>query len=226
MMLQQTQVDRVLPKYSAFLKRFPNITALATAPLSAVLKEWQGLGYNRRAKYLHEAGKAVVAIHSGIIPRSKEVLMALPGVGHYTAGAIRAFAFDEPDDCIETNIRTVLTHHLFSHRKKVSDQELLIILPRVRGKTSPRTFYAAMMDYGAFLKLRGVRINHKKKGYVKQKPFKGSMREVRGAVLRTLLYEQRLQSLHYPQVLIQKAIQELGDEGLIPKIGRKFVLPK
>jgi A/G-specific adenine glycosylase len=83
-----------------------------------------------------------------------------------------------------------------------------------------------MMDYGAFLKLRGVRINHKKKGYVKQKPFKGSLREVRGAVLRTLLHEKQLQSLHYPQIMIQKAMQELRDEGLISKIGRKFVLPK
>lgn len=226
LMLQQTQVDRVVPKYEAFKRRFPTVTALAKAPLSSVLKEWQGLGYNRRAKFLHEAAKAILARHAGKIPRDRKNLEALPGIGHYTAGAIRAFAFDESDDFLETNIRTVLTHHFFTKRREVSDQELLTILPRVRGRTSPRVFYSAMMDYGAFLKKKGIRINHKKKGYRKQKPFKGSLREVRGAVLRALVQGKSVSELEYPQEKIHHAVTQLVGERMIIQKGKKILLSK
>lgn len=225
LMLQQTQVDRVIPKYTAFMKRFPTIAALAKVPLSQVLKEWQGLGYNRRAKFLHEAAKAVVAKHKGSIPRERQSLEALPGIGHYTAGAIRAFAFDEPDDFLETNIRTVLTHHFFAKQKKVADQELLNTLPRVRGRVSPREFYSAMMDYGAFLKLRGIRINHKKKGYRTQKPFLGSLRQVRGAVLRSLVQGKSPLVLEYPEAMVQRAVLQLIREKMIVQRGRQIALP-
>lgn len=224
LMLQQTQVDRVIPKYAAFMKRFPSVAVLAAAPLSEVLKEWQGLGYNRRAKFLHGAAKAVVLQHGGVIPRYRRALEALPGIGHYTAGAVRAFAYDEGDDFVETNIRTVLTHHLFPKRRVVSDEELLSLLPRVRGRLSPRDFYAAMMDYGAHLKSKGVRINHKKKGYVKQKPFKGSIRQVRGAVLRALLNNEPMTTLHYPKDMIRKAADQLVSEKMIVKKGGSFAL--
>ena len=89
-MLQQTQVERVVPLYKKFLKQFPKVRALAEAPLAAVLRAWQGLGYNRRAKFLHEAAKDVVLRHAGIVPREYEALIALSGIGTYTAAAVRA----------------------------------------------------------------------------------------------------------------------------------------
>src|SRR3989344_4049668 len=106
-MLQQTQVPRVIPKYKEFLKVFPTLRVLAKAPLANVLRVWSGLGYNRRAKFLHDAAKEVVLKHAGNMPRDIDALLALPGVGEYTAKAVRIFAFNEPEVLIETNIRTV-----------------------------------------------------------------------------------------------------------------------
>ena len=103
-MLQQTQVERVIPYYTNFLKQFPAPQALAKAPLSQVLVAWQGLGYNRRAKYLQDAAK--------ILAKEGWKGQKLPGVGPYTMGAVDAFAFNKPSAFIETNIRTVLFHHM------------------------------------------------------------------------------------------------------------------
>lgn len=114
LMLQQTQVDRVLPKYREFLRAFPSVGALAKAPLSQVLFHWQGLGYNRRAKFLHETAKVVVKDYGGKLPSNPLQLEKLPGIGPYTARAVAAFAFNQPVVFIETNIRTVYLHHYFS----------------------------------------------------------------------------------------------------------------
>jgi A/G-specific adenine glycosylase len=107
-MLQQTQVDRVIPKYAAFLGLFPTLQALADAPASAVIRAWAGLGYNRRALNLQRACQAVVERHGGVMPRSVEELRALPGIGAYTAGAIACFAFEQDVGFVDTNIRRVL----------------------------------------------------------------------------------------------------------------------
>lgn len=107
-MLQQTGVDRVRGKYQEFLRRFPNVRALATASLGDVLRAWAGLGYNRRAKFLHECAKAIVAEHGGKFPRSMEELMRLPGVGRSTAAGIMAFAWNREEPMIDTNVRRVL----------------------------------------------------------------------------------------------------------------------
>lgn len=188
-MLQQTQVSRVVPKYKSFLTQFPTFEALANAPLLEVLKEWQGLGYNRRAKFLHQTAKTVVNEHKGKFPRSSEAMEALPGIGPYTARAIAAFAFNTPEVFIETNIRTVFTHHYFADANKVSDKELLPLIERdlKKSKMEPREFYAALMDYGSHLKANGVRINNKSKHYTKQSKFEGSNRQRRGIALRAAL---------------------------------------
>lgn len=111
-MLQQTQVERVLYKYKLFLKKFPDIKTLAQASLSDVLKTWQGLGYNRRAKYLLDT--AHIIYHSKLKwPKSQTGLMSLPGIGQSTAGAILAFAYKQPVVFIETNIRRVFIHEFF-----------------------------------------------------------------------------------------------------------------
>ena len=149
-MLQQTQVPRVTEKYKEFLKKFPTVRALAKAPLSDVLKVWSGLGYNRRAKYLHDAAKQIVEV--GNI--KKALAHPLPGVGPYTRAAVLVFAFNEPDVLIETNIRGAYIHHFFPMRRSVSDTEISTLLSKVGAGEDPREWHWALMDYGAYLKRR------------------------------------------------------------------------
>ncbi len=227
-MLQQTQVERVIPYYHAFLERFPNVTALSGAPLSAVLKAWQGLGYNRRAKMLHEAAKAVVREHGGVFPTTEEALRSLPGVGPYTAGAVAAFAYNTDVLIIETNIRTVVTHHCFSDRDSVSDAEVLEVLKKAHPSGDSRTWYWALMDYGSRLKRSGVRINAKRKGYTKQTSFSGSDRQARGALLRELAKGPSRSLIGIlgddRKKQVQAQLTALMAEGLIEKRGSAYRL--
>ncbi|HWH16400.1 MAG TPA: A/G-specific adenine glycosylase [Candidatus Paceibacterota bacterium] len=185
-MLQQTQVDRVRPLYARFLERFPTVAALAEAPLREVLVLWQGLGYNRRARMLHDAAKAIVATHGGKVPKDIQALEALPGIGHYTARAVAAFAYNADVVFVETNLRTAVIHEFFKDREEVRDTEILAVLAKAHPAGESRRWYAALMDYGAHLKRSGVRVNAKSATYVKQAPFRGSEREARGALLRAL----------------------------------------
>lgn len=182
-MLQQTQVDRVLPFYKDFIKKFPTAKKLAAAPLSDVLKSWQGLGYNRRAKMLHAAAKEI-AIRR--MPCTVVELEKLSGVGPYTARALAAFAYNQDVILVETNIRTAIIHHFFSAREKVSDTEIEEILTYVLPKGRAREWYSALMDYGAHLKRSGVSQNARSRHYTKQSKFVGSLREARGALIREL----------------------------------------
>ncbi len=181
-MLQQTQVERVIPFYTKFLKQFPTAKSLAAAPLSAVLKAWQGLGYNRRAKMLHQAAKELGTRRE----LSVEELEKLPGVGPYTARAVAAFAYNQDVIFVETNIRTVIIHHFFPKKKKVSDTEIEKILTQAFPKGKSRQWYSALMDYGASLKRGGVSHNARSTTHTKQSTFAGSLREARGAILREL----------------------------------------
>ncbi len=181
-MLQQTQVDRVVPFYNKFIKKFPTAKKLAAAKLPSVLKTWQGLGYNRRAKYLHDAAK--------VIAREGFTGQRLPGVGPYTRGAVLAFAFNKPEVFIETNIRTVIFYHSnILQNTRMTDLELLPVVEKLlkKSKMQPREFYTALMDYGAHLKKQGVKLNTQSKHYTKQSKFEGSARQLRGAILRELL---------------------------------------
>lgn len=108
MMLQQTQVDRAIPKYHAFVERFPTVQELAAAPLAEVIRLWAGLGYNRRAVHLQRAAQAVVAEHGGRFPMRLPALLDLPGIGAYTARALLSFAANEPVAVVDTNVRRVL----------------------------------------------------------------------------------------------------------------------
>lgn len=138
-MLQQTQVDRVLPKYRAFLKRFPNIRALAAASLADVIREWKGLGYNSRALRLKRIAEEAVKKFGGKVPRDLESLRGLKGIGPYTAAALRAFAFDEDDAAVDTNVRRVL------QRLTLRDVEPQALVPPGRG----HDWNSALMDFGA-----------------------------------------------------------------------------
>jgi A/G-specific adenine glycosylase len=217
LMLQQTQVHRVVPKFLEFISLFPDFPALAKAPLSEVLIAWQGLGYNRRAKYLHELAKAVVAL--GGLPDKQEELVKLPGIGKNTAGAILAYAFDQPVVYIETNIRTVYLHHFFADRFDVDDKELLPIIERTLERDEPRAWYSALMDYGTFLKKQGLGRNNASKHYKKQSKFEGSVRQMRGAILRALasgpLGRLELKNMVGADERFDAALRQLRQECLI-----------
>lgn len=230
-MLQQTQVERVIPYYHTFLKKFPTVRVLANASLSEVLKAWQGLGYNRRARMLHEAAKVVVTTYNGRMPHDSVCLMTLPGVGPYTAGAVAAFSSNEDSIIIETNIRTAVLHHFFPYTEQVSDAEIRSVLEKVYPVGRAREWYAALMDYGAMLKRRGVKRNAQAKGYAKQKAFKGSSREARGAILRALLDGSKTKAGLVKifgsdrHVQVEAQLMKLCSEGMVEKMGARFSLP-
>jgi A/G-specific adenine glycosylase len=186
LMLQQTQVDRVIPKFEAFIAHFPDERTLAAASLSEVLTLWSGLGYNRRAKYLHEAAKMIMKDFDGIFPSAYDDLLRLPGVGPNTAGAILAYAFNQPIVFIETNVRTVYFHHFFEDGDKIPDSQLKKVVEETIDKDNPREFYWALMDYGASLKKQGVGRIQQSAHYKKQSALKGSAREIRGQIVRVL----------------------------------------
>lgn len=191
-MLQQTQVERVLAKYEPFIRLFPDFTALAAGPLDLLLRAWQGLGYNRRALSLKKAAADVAERFRGSLPSSVDALATLPGVGCATAASIAAFAFNVPVPFIETNIRTVFIHFFFQGRERVSDREILPLVEETLDRDDPRSWYYALMDYGAMLKKEGQKAHRKSAAYRRQTPFRGSDRQVRGAILRLLVSETGL----------------------------------
>jgi A/G-specific adenine glycosylase len=220
-MLQQTQVDRVIPKFHQFMMAFPTIQALATAPLGDVLKVWSGLGYNRRAKFLHEAAKKIINEFNGSIPETFDTLVQLPGVGPNTAGAILAYSFNKPAIFIETNVRTVYFFHLFPDNSSISDKELKEKVAETIDTEHPREWYWALMDYGAFLKNEGAGQIDRSKHYKKQAPLKGSLREVRGLILKSLaggdLTQNELADSMPHDDRFERALADLESEKLIAR---------
>lgn len=146
-MLQQTQVKTVLPYYERFLKRFPNVEALARAPLDRVLHAWAGLGYYRRAESLKTAARQIVREHGGKLPRDYQQLRALPGIGDYTAGALLSIAFGENYPAIDGNVRRVLGR-LDSTQNETKIRAVATKL--VSGKR-PGDVNQALMELGATL---------------------------------------------------------------------------
>lgn len=219
MMLQQTQVDRVVPKFEVFIAAFPTVEALAAAPLSEVLKLWSGLGYNRRAKFLHEAAKRITHEFKGDFPNTLEALVSLPGVGMNTAGALLAYSFNQPVVFIETNIRTVYFHHYFNDDTTVTDAQLRDIAQRTMDYEHPREWYWGMMDYGSYLKRQGVGRNDKSHHYKKQSALKGSVREVRGAILKVLaggdMAVAELRQATFDDERFEVALEGLLRDGLV-----------
>lgn len=227
LMLQQTQVSRVITKYQEFLELFPTVETLAESSLAAVLTVWNGLGYNRRAKFLHLAAKAIMQDFGGQFPDSEANLVKLPGVGKNTAGAILAYAFNQPVVFVETNIRTVYFHHFFSSREAVTDGEVVELVGETLGTANPREWYWALMDYGSYLKASGIKLNMLSKHYSKQSQFAGSKRQIRGQVIRTLAMQDATTdtlSVAIPDSRLPDVLQDLLVEGLITKSGQKYHL--
>lgn len=222
-MLQQTQVSRVIEKYNEFLHEFPTLETLARATLAKVLSVWSGMGYNRRAKYLKQMAEMIMQKYGGKIPQDFATLCTLPGVGTYTASAVRVFAHNEPDVLLETNVRAVYIHHFFCntsdlpHDKKttrkivksdftISDTEILAIARGAAEGQDPREWHWALMDYGSHLKKLHPNPSRKSATYTKQSKFEGSVRQVRGEILRILKKDPQTEANIYSLIRANKQI--------------------
>lgn len=244
-MLQQTQVNRVVPKFRSFISLFPTVDALASASLGSVLQAWQGLGYNRRAKFLWQSAQKIIF---GGIP---DDLTELPGVGSNTAGAIMTYTFNKPVLFIETNIRTVYIHHFARGVETVPDSLIRSLLAQTLGNVSEqeneptatksqspiteqvkkeglsnyRDFYWALMDYGSYLKINEGNVSRRSKHYAKQTAFNGSKRQIRGAVIRALSSKPHtVAELNIQDERVAAVLSELLDEGLIYHDGTRYCL--
>ncbi len=196
-MLQQTQVPRVIEKFKQFRQRFSSFEMLAEAPQSEIVALWQGLGYNRRAIFLHKSAQYIMSHFNGVLPKDPEKLVKLPGIGPATASSIAVYAYNEPFVFIETNIRAVFIHHFFNDRNDVHDEELVPLIESTLDRIDPYHWYSALMDYGTLLKSAHKNPARKSRHHVKQSTFKGSQREIRGKIIRliTELTQVRLDSL-------------------------------
>ncbi len=221
-MLQQTQADRVVKKYVEFLEIFPTVHSLASSSFNRVIRSWQGLGYNRRALYLKQAAKVIVEKYEGHIPREEMKLRELPGVGPYTAAAVPTFAYNIPTVFIETNIRSAFIHHFFSARKKVKDREIIPLIRDALPRRNPREWYQALMDYGAYVKRIHGNPGRRSAHHVRQSSFRGSNREIRGAIVR-LLAEKKMRETELTERLTadraraRENLSRLREEGMIRK---------
>lgn len=246
-MLQQTQVGRVIPKYQEFLKTFPTIEVLAGADLAEVIRLWSGLGYNRRAKYLHEAARKLVSKEQ---PWKQEELTALKGIGTNTANAIAVYAYNLPLTFIETNIRTVFIHCFFTENESVDDKEIIELvkstLPEEEQEQSEervhstseairnsadmsryRQWYWALMDYGTYLKTVHGNASRRSSHYTKQSAFEGSRRQLRGKVLcllQTRAMDYRSLAADIDDERLDGVLEDLVKESMIQKSNDTYSL--
>jgi A/G-specific adenine glycosylase len=223
-MLQQTQVERVIPKYKAWLKQWPTWAALAGAGRRELLKAWSGLGYNRRAVYLGRLASIIVDRFDGQLPDNPDILQTLPGFGPYTAHAVLIFAFNRPFITIDTNIRRVLSHE-FNLPRGVSKADLEDLARRLLPRGRSRDWHNALMDYSrAVLPVRLPAAPPTGK----RPPFQGSRRQIRGEIIRRLTASGRVaidRIAGEKQWAIEKvadAAESLRKEGLV-RIGKRFI---
>ena len=231
-MLQQTQVERVMDKYETFLSVFPDVTALSRAPLRKILTVWQGLGYNRRAIALRKTSRIIENTFQGIVPPSVELLETFPGIGRATASAICAFAFRKPVVFIETNIRRVYILFFFQEQENITDRQIFPLVGETLDRTNPRKWYYALMDYGAMLKKEQQNPNRKSAHYHKQAPFMNSDRRIRGMIIKALCAKEEFSledMIKYFQLdpeRVKRNLLQLKKEGFIKNKGDKFFIER
>ena len=236
-MLQQTQVSRVLPAYRRFLRRFPTLRALSRAALGEVLREWSGLGYNRRARDLHRIART----HTSGLPRTVADLDALPGIGAYTSAAVACFAFDEPTAFADTNIRRVLGRAVLG--RLATDGEAVALDARFRSRRQNARWHHALMDIGATIciakaprcdvcPIRGVcdYDGIETPPQRKQSPFAASDRRIRGAIVRQLAVSTRgvkVETLRrgIKDARVPRLVLALAREGLVEVSSGSVRLP-
>ncbi len=223
-MLQQTQTHRVVSKFEEFIISFPDFESLSEASLAEVLSVWQGLGYNRRGKYLHQSAQRIVEYYDGFLPDDLSVLVQLPGIGPATAASIAAFAYNAPTIFIETNIRSVFIHTFFNKSaEKIDDKILLDLIAQTVDTSNAREWYYALMDYGVYLKKNLLNPSRKSKHYSKQSKFEGSKRQIRGAIIKILLQQKSMSVKDLIKNIADKenrtacVVDDLVDEELITK---------
>ena len=230
-MLQQTQVDRVKIKYAEFLSSFPALAALASAPLTDVLRIWQGLGYNRRAIALKRCAEEIVSRYAGRFPSDTAELETLTGIGPYTARAVAAFAFGIAEPLIETNIRTVFIHFYFHGRDTVHDREIMPLVAATLDRRNPREWYYALMDFGAMLKQRHPNPGRRSRHHVKQSRFEGSNRQMRSRLLRAVIAGQGSSVAELAVLLgaeqedVQRNLADMEREGFLCQINCGYRIP-
>jgi len=236
-MLQQTQASRVVTAFGSFLRRFPTVRALAAATRGDVVREWGGLGYNRRAVRLSEAARIVVRDHGGRIPRDPATLRGLPGVGPYTAAAVASLGFGEPVAVVDTNVRRVVSRvHLGVDGHEVSSKEAWGLAEGWLDRDDPVMWNQALMDLGRAVcrpeprcdvcPLAGVCRFRRDgaaatRGPTRQGSFEGSTRQVRGAVVRALRSHpwltpaQLASKTGFPVDRVDAAVATLSVDGLV-----------
>jgi A/G-specific adenine glycosylase len=225
-MLQQTQVERVMEYYPAWIKRWPDWKSLAQATNQEVLSMWSGLGYNRRALYLKRLAKTVVHQFDGQLPADYDTLRTLPGIGPYTARAILVFAFGKRLAAVDTNVRKVLRHE-FNLPVSTSDSEIEALARQLLPRRKVKEWHHALMDY-ARLALRSRAGNNK--GNVKRDRYQGSRRQIRGAIIRHLTFKKRVALSVIARELgktldeIKPAALALQKEGMVVVRGRSVYL--
>jgi A/G-specific adenine glycosylase len=251
-MLQQTQVSRVEQYYPRFLNQFGSFDALAGASTADLLRLWQGLGYNRRALWLRDAAAQIVHRFGGILPAESVLLAALSGIGPNTSGSIAAFAYNIPTVFIETNIRRAFIYHfdllrpLFPKDGRVataddwasanavrgatvpiSDKVLLPLIESALDRSQPRKWYYALMDYGADLAKRVPNPNRRSMHYRVQSKFEGSVRQLRGELLRQLMKGPRtLAQLATDDLRAVAVLEALVREGFLIRRDTTFSIAK
>lgn len=204
-MLQQTQTFRVIEKYYEFIEAFPTFNDLAQASLRDVLTAWQGLGYNRRGKFLHQSAQLIVNEHNGILPNDPIILVEFPGIGPATAASMIAFAYNVPTVFIETNIRAVFIHSFFARQEKVHDRDIMPLVAATVDVANAREWYYALMDYGVYLKKTHPNPSRKSVHHNKQSTFQGSDRQIRGMIIRML-------TTQYPELERAQLIKNISRE--------------
>jgi A/G-specific adenine glycosylase len=234
-MLQQTQVTRVIPKFEAWLSMLPTVKELAVAPTVTVLTLWSGLGYNRRALNLKKTAQIISEKYDGRFPQNEKALMALPGIGIYTARAVLCFAFDQQVAVVDTNVKKVILTQLFrsfpeeirlgdgsstQNDLKIDEKMIMTIAEQILPHGKAYEWNQALMDYSStVLKKEKIHIP-------KQSKFIGSRRYYRGRVLKVLLEKksvpiEELGSLikngfaAHDQEWLEKLLGELINEGFI-----------
>jgi A/G-specific adenine glycosylase len=233
-MLQQTQVSRVLPKYEAWLKAFPTIKALSHASTADVLILWSGLGYNRRALYLQRTAKAIAGDHKGVWPETVAELKKLPGIGEYTARAVACFAFDQQISVVDTNVRKVILTKFGSSLRgtnvtkqsiikdrfislAMTEKEVQMIADQLLPDGSAYQWNQALMDYAsAMLKKEKIPVP-------KQSKFIGSNRYYRGQTIKLLLQTKACsisylaKTLETKEEFMDRIVQGLEKDGLVKR---------
>jgi len=229
-MLQQTQAKRVAKKFEPFIAAFPTCKDLANSSFQEVLTYWHGLGYNRRARGLHNSAYKVVHEYNGVLPEDPDTLQTFPSIGPNTAASIATFAYNRPTVFFETNIRTVFIYHFFQRDTQISDARLYPIVEQTLYRSHPRIWYFALMDYGVHLKNIHGNFNRQSKHYTTQSRFEGSERQIRGMILRVLThhgplsFDQLCRTIPRESHRVYNNAQTLIKDGLIQESSGTYQL--